>query len=374
MTILLNNRCHFPAEYTGLPFWTEWPLPVVPGVSPPLPATLPTTGTTYTRTQVYARCYRYLFLEGAVHNGSTYTSLGTITSYGYKIEDSPATPEPEERPLWWRNGVDMRRFTFPQLIYPNGFDEYDKTAGFNAVVLRTRDRVLRPASYSFTVSPDKLFESVVAGTWPFNCGTTVTGEVNPPRTSVDYRLTFALTSPSPSRNNYNANGVLDGWLSSTMHTVYARIAGDDTIYRLGVYDAVDHYRATITPPLQKDASAGSAVTPLRHIPMPPGIPHDLMLYCTTFKYRQKTGTVEYIEFATDWQGGSAPDIPEGATLIRTESYFDEIDSTMYYRNIYHTDEDKKIVWGEWGAFSNGSTRIVPYLYYSPCEPRSYYAT
>lgn len=341
--ITFQNTCCLPSgEWEGRKLWAEWPLPFDAASlfdahrdlpydeEGHLALTAAEVGE-YTLSRFKHRCTRWVVLEGAAHNGSTYTSLGTETCYGTRIEAHPAVdPVAKERPIWRRDGRDVPRFSqLPPPVTEKGFLQSAKTAtgGMHdypvgdypylssyrdwtpeypdpipsappgGTSAEWRDRVLRPAARTFPLpAAASLFEAVIGGSLPSKMATTAATVENP---SVGiYRPVYPTTPEFVDvgiydRGAYNAAGVLVGSTPDREWPGFCRVSDDSTIYRItlhpGLLGGDPVFRAVLDeivgamPPAFQVTPPGLGISALLNCPIPPGIPHDILLVCTTFK-------------------------------------------------------------------------------------------
>lgn len=324
MTKLLNTCCEDLKSVAGAQFWLDEPLPQSSAVfkdewEPP-----PSAIGTYYKTTFVRKCIRVLICEGAVHDGSTYTSLGSVSVWLLRKATAPTTAD---RPEWMRGERDTARW----LTYFNPKEQYKKgrhnsygqdPAGDSSWVAGGTTH------YDITTSGNRqrVFDAVVAPQ--------LNGQGSTVAAASTLGSTTLYVSGSNATSRHNANGF------SHSPFLRLRIAGDDTIYTATSWNwdgGNSRWYVTITPPLQVATAGSEAITYLCCHPIPSGLPHDLLLYATTFKFvlmskvREEVPASSPVEYR--WQAGS-----------------------------------KTIV-----SSSTAGTRIDPYLFYWKCEPRSYYA-
>ncbi len=327
MTILLNTGCTDLRSVPGASFWLAWPLPYTQGGGdffeqwePP-----PSAAGTYYRTTFVPRCRRILLCEGAVHNGTTYTSLGTVSTWLLAKATPPASAP---RPEWMRGEKDTRRWTGPNfdptLQYAEGRhhrpgpDEDGRAAWIEGGT----------TSFDVTSSTarQRLYDALIAPQVN-GPGATLAAAAGAGAGSVCF-------SGSAAGHAHNAGGI------AASPALRLRIGTDATIYTASsiTWDAGSGWwSAAISPALQAAADSGASVTWLAGIPMPPDLPHDLLLEATVYKYVKMSKVREVIPdsdpVAYRWQTGSK------TILVSAEA----------------------------------GIRIQPWLYYWKCEPRAYYA-
>lgn len=416
-----NPGCH-GRRFSGSPFWSEWPLPfpagsLTGGYVPPVDGV-----GVYVKKRIRKRCDRVVILEGAIHDGTTYTSLGTEIVLGRKVRTT-GTPSAfvEERPYYWDNGAASDRL-YPRdgFVIEDGFEQYKRNGdgtwlrgvGGALVVEEVKDVVLLPASKTFSIPAGSLFKAMVGGVPMYSAGGTLSAVSG---TS----LTFACSAPASIGGGggwYDSDGV-QNWADGDWGTVFCRLSGDDTVYTAAVtFNAgADTVVVTIaSPALQSTPVVGvTTLTILRRAAIPANVPHDLLLLCTTYKLETLTRTIAEEEgypeelgpytwrteelvsgILPPWyvlQNDPEPDAPDGnlgvantgedVTTNGPHSWFDTEANLQSYTTEYTdhwktywmpgpsvtTDERVKSV-------ENAGTLIRPSSYYSRCEPRVYYAT
>lgn len=325
VTVLLNTCCEDLKSVAGAEFWLESPLPYGPsdmfGQWTPPPAS---TGTFYKST-IVRKCRRIVIAEGAIHDGSTYTSLGTISIWLIR-KTTPTTPL--VRPEWMRGERNTARWLHwnPGAILKNrgrrstshAADPSGDCAWFEGGT----------TSYDLTTGTNRqrIFDAVVDAQQNGQGGTIAAVS------SAGEGVVYIAGSNATDRHN------ADGFTVSPFTRL--RIGSDATIYQATAwawYAGGGMWFATVTPGLMAATTVGATVTYLRGHPIPPGIPHDLLFDAMTFKYakiskvREVVPDSDPIEYR--WQAGS-----------------------------------KAIV-----ASGNAGTKIQPYIFYWRCEPRAYYA-
>lgn len=290
MTILLNTGCIDLRSVPGSVFWLDgWPLPFTPA----------DYGSGSERTFCRKKCKRAIVCEGATHDGTTYTSLGTVTKYWLR-KQAPALAL--DRPVWDRGEREAERWTSATLFDPSGYlnvsgpaDTVSWTGGgatsFDIDTLTGRARV---------------FAALVTPQPPDAMPATTSADVAAGGASIP--MGVALDT-----EKYNAGGFSTGRLM-------LRVGSDPTIYTASISGS----SLLVSPGLAVAAPAGTAIAFVRGIPMPPEIPHDLLLECEVF------------EFVT-WRK-PVPGVPGGKVSAQL-----------------------------------AGIRITPHLYYWKCEPRAHYA-
>ena len=329
MTILLKADCHDLRSTPGSQFWLEHPLPFGPSDYRDEWTYPPTAAGTFYRTTFLRRCTRVLICEGAEHDGTTYTTLGTISTW----QIAKATPPGGDRPEWMRGGRDTERWT-SSVFDPT--EKYSRQGRWSdrRPILPDPDPAgilawVNGGTYSFTVNDSagrqRIFDAVIAPQ--------VNGLGDELAEDADlFDTTVRIVGSDPGAiPNHNA----DGFAQSP--ALLARFGPDPTIYRLtNLYWSAGAWTASVAPSIRAAQTAGAAVAFLRGVPMPPGIPHDLLLHAVVYRFRKKARVAELVPdsdpAAYQWAGDS--------TLV----------------------ED-----------ANAGTKIWPRLFYWGCEPREHYA-
>lgn len=319
VTILLNNRCDDLRSIAGSEYWYEEPLPYGSGDLfdewYPAPSS---TGTFY-QTSIRTKCGRVVIAEGAVHDGSTYTTLGTLSVWLIRKTTPSATLD---RPEWKRGEGDVARWSG---WYVDA--ELDKRGW---PVVGGQNAWFNGGSVSFDLTTSgarqRVFDALIQPQRNGQ-GTTLGADI-----SVGDRLIRISGSDATSRHNSS------GFTVSPKMRI--RIGTDPTIYTINTPSWSPtwlNWWSYITPAPQVAASAGTTITYLRGIPMQPNIPHDILFRCTVYKYVKMSKVREVIPDSDPvqymWQAGSKTFITQ----------------------------------------ANAGARIRPSLFYWPCEPRSHYA-
>ena len=292
MTILLNTGCHDHRSVSGSTFWLGgWPLPF----------TATDYGTGTTRTFMRNKCWRVVICEGAEHDGTTYTTLGTVTKYWLR-KQAPALAL--VRPVWQRGERDILRWSSSTWFAADG---YNDASGPPSTVSWIDGAA---TSFDLTTSGNRqrIFDGLIQPQPPDDMPAGILAAASAGAASVFIGAVGA--------SRYNSAGYATGKLLVRIGTA------DKTIYQATIVGTT----LAISPSLQFAAAAGTAVTFVSGIPMPPDIPHDLLLEC------------EVYEFVTWLKPTGAP--PSGGGKVSAQL---------------------------------AGIRITPHLYYWKCEPRAYYA-
>lgn len=323
LTILLNTACADLKSVEGSEFWVEDPLPYQPSDFCWYPNPLTSVGT-FNKTKFVHRCGRVVICEGAVHDGTTYTTLGTQTVWMV----AKTTPPVLDRPEWMRGERDTARWL--QLFHPDmvlqGSGKFKARRWWPPDENPMGDCAwVQGGTISFTVPAQRLFNAMILP------------QVNGPTSTIAANSSLGAgtiyVSGSAATDNHNTNNYAQSPL------LHIRIGTDPTIYQAtsGTWDAGNsRWQFTVSPALQVAATATDAVTWVRGRAMPPGIPHDLLLVCRVYRWIKYERTSELVPDSDppeyQWAGGSS------------------------------------VV-----AKANAGTRINPYLFYWRCEPREHYA-
>lgn len=323
--MLLNTCCEDLRSVAGAEFWLENPLPYGPSdfFDEWMPA--PSAVGTYYKSTFVQKCRRVVIAECAVHDGSTYTDLGTLSIWLIR-KTTPTSGL--VRPDWKRGERDTQRWLQwrPDLKLKNSgrrapahnYDAAGDCAWFEGGTV----------SYDLTTiaSRGRIFDAMIEPQTNGQGGTIAAV------TSAGGATIYVAGADATDRHNAS------GFTSSPF--LRLRLGTDATIYQATAWSwdgGNSRWQATVTPPLRASTTIGAAVTYLRGHPMPPGIPHDLLFDCMVYKYVKLSKVREVVPdsdpVAYRWQAGS-----------------------------------KVIV-----ASGNAGTKIQPYIFYWRCEPRSYYA-
>lgn len=328
MTILLKPDCHDLRNVGGAEFWLENPLPKGAADFKNEWTYPPTAAGTFYRTTFLRRCTRVLLCEGAQHDGSTYTTLGTISTW----QIAKASPPGGDRPEWMRGERETARWSAP----------FDPTEKYSRQGRWSDRRPMLPeidpagilawvngGSYTFTVDDatgrQRIFDALIEPQ-PHGLGTALADDAD----LMDTTVRVSGTDPDTI-----ARHSADGFAQAP--ALLVRLGSDATIYRLtNMAWSSGAWTASIAPAVRVAQVSGAAVTYLRGIPMPPGIPHDLLLQAVVYKWVRKSRVAELVPDSdpAEYQWAGDSEIAESG---------------------------------------NAGTKIRPRLFYWGCEPRGYYA-
>lgn len=429
----MNTGCIPRKVHQGLPFWAEWPLPAPGGPKGGGWA----AGKVRIRPLCYRLVVlEGASHNGTTYdNLGTETVLGYRVE---TAPASPMAPPPGAeavRPYWSRDSLlSQERGILPtEFLSAGAFPIFERdldgkivrSGVSGAPVVDTgepaKDLVLRAAATkTFPVTGSSLFTALITGKMPSDIGSTTLNAVSAGGTSVKFaRTATPPTTVYPLKPRYDANGVTEWSPDESVFRAHLRFSGDpgngvhEVVFTPDMDGSTPVYVGYLVDPAPFAISSGSSFTVHGRAPIPPHIKHDVYLRCLTYvrlKYGEVDGdtiyeTNSFYPELLDHDcfgiyGGmvdTIAEVPPEATNVTTVDGPTEYWWLQEYPScgallappgdsIPAPGEDwtYEAVHPRWYTYTPpepgivsrelGGTLITPSIFYSRCEPGTYYAS